>query len=827
MELVITLTTLVLSAFGVIGSTALRLHYNKKIAMEYLAWAIFSCALWNLAKAGSMQFLFENEMASFNLSVLLLLFLPLPFSFYLDEVQRGRYRKEYRMMRAVLLTAIGIFFVLHLAGIRTFVENATYILVLWTLTILFMCSTMALDLFRGRIKEYSLVAGTLMLVWLMAISRELGYFNRGAVKTGTILPFGMIILLLLAAGNTFHELLDMERKKQEALSASEAKGRFLANMSHEIRTPINAVLGMNTMILRECTDAQIREYAMDIQSAGQSLLSLINDILDLSKIESGKLDIIPEEYDFSSLIHDIVNMIGVKAKDKGLALDLSVDENLPSRLFGDDIRLRQILVNLMNNAVKYTEKGTVFLRIRGTAADDSVSLDFEVEDTGIGIKEEDLPKLFAEFERIESERNRKVEGTGLGMSITTQLLDLMGSRLNVESEYGTGSRFYFTVKQKIISKEPIGNLKERIHANAANYSYQTLFTAPNAQVLVVDDNEVNRKVFRNLLKKTKVTVDEAAGGLECLEMVRKKEYDVIFLDHMMPDLDGIETLHRMKDLPDILCPSAPVVALTANAVAGARERYLAEGFHSFLSKPIDPDHLEKLLTNLLPSEKIDYSGAQETAPIEDDAAGESRSCEEQLPQIDGIDWKYALLYTKDAELLWSTVEDFYRLMETDADQLEQQLREADWKQFQIKVHAMKSSAASVGALSLSGIAKMLEYAARDGKADVVEKVTPPFLEEWRQMQELLKPYIEDGEENSPKREPDYPMIRQYLPLLLDALEQMDVDGADAIIEQLLGYAYPENMTSAVKGLEQATANLDAGQAAEWAQVLERKIEEER
>ncbi len=741
-KLAFTLATLVLSVFGIIGSTALRLYYHKKIALEYLAWAIFDCALWDLVDSGNLSFLFDSEVVSLNLSALLILLMPLPLSLYLDKVQRGRYQKAYRIIRIVLLAAICIGAVLHLTGGLAIRDN-TYVLVLGVIiSLLFLPGTIILDLARGKIREYPFVAGGFLIVWLAACFRVLKYLYRGDLMTETILPVGLILFLLLAAGSTFQDLLDMERKKQEALSASEAKGRFLANMSHEIRTPINAVLGMNTMILRECTDAQIREYAMDIQGAGQSLLALINDILDLSKIESGKLEIIPEEYDLSSLIHDIVNMISVKAKDKGLALDLSVDENLPSRLFGDDIRLRQILVNLMNNAVKYTEKGTIFLRIRGTAGEDSVSLDFEVEDTGIGIKEEDLPKLFAEFERIESEQNRKIEGTGLGMSITTQLLDLMGSRLNVESKYGTGSKFYFTVKQKIIDKKPIGSLEERIHDNAESYSYQAVFTAPKARVLVVDDNEVNRKVFRSLLKETEMKVDEAAGGLECLEMVRKKEYDAIFLDHMMPDLDGIATLHRMRELPDRLSPSAPVVALTANAVAGAREMYLAEGFHSFLSKPIDPDQLEKMLTNLLPHEKIVYSERKEASSTKSHAKESSQNSGEQLPQIDGMDWKYALLYTKNVELLWSTVEDFYRLMETDAGLLEQHLREADLKQFQIKVHAMKSSAASVGALSLSGIARMLEYAARDGKTDVVEKVTPPFLEEWRRMQELLKPYME-------------------------------------------------------------------------------------
>ena len=295
-----------------------------------------------------------------------------------------------------------------------------------------------------------------------------------------------------------------EEARREALEANAAKGKFLAHMSHEIRTPINAVLGMDTMILRESRENQIREYAMDIQNAGQNLLSLINDILDFSKIESGKLEIISVEYDFSSLIHDISNMIRAKAEEKRLDLQLYIDEKLPSRLFGDDVRIRQVLINLLNNSVKYTPEGSVALHVTGKTEGKKVILTFSVEDTGIGIKEEDMKKLFSEFQRIEEKRNRNIEGTGLGLSITTQLLLMMGSRLNVESVYGKGSKFYFTIEQQVIDSTPVGNLEERIRKQSTEYSYAAAFTAAEANLLVVDDNATNLKVFVNLLKCTKV-----------------------------------------------------------------------------------------------------------------------------------------------------------------------------------------------------------------------------------------------------------------------------------------------------------------------------------
>ena len=335
---------------------------------------------------------------------------------------------------------------------------------------------------------FAVMFAALLLYFVLIVM----YFQRTSLFTGVTLALGLICLLVFSVINTVREILYMEREKQQALSASEAKGRFLANMSHEIRTPINAVLGMDAIILRESKESRIREYAMDIQNAGQSLLALINDILDISKIESGKMELVPVEYDFSSLVHDIVNMISMKAEAKELAVELEVEESLPSRLWGDDVRIHQVLINLLNNAVKYTEEGKVTLTIGGEVHENKVLLQFAVEDTGIGIREENLSKLFAEFERIEESRNRNVEGTGLGMSITTQLLGMMGSRLQVESEYGKGSRFYFELEQRIVDGEPVGNLEERIRKQAREYSHTVEFTAPDATVLLVDDNAVKQ-----------------------------------------------------------------------------------------------------------------------------------------------------------------------------------------------------------------------------------------------------------------------------------------------------------------------------------------------
>ncbi len=396
----------------------------------------------------------------------------------------------------------------------------------------------------------------------------------------------------------------------EAIAANSAKSQFLSQMSHEIRTPINAILGMNELIIREYDDDTLMKYAHNIKSAGNTLLALINDVLDFSKIEAGKMELYKVEYDLAGMIAELLSMVDERAKNKGLDLKVTVNETTPHLLYGDNVRLKQIILNLLTNAVKYTEKGSIHMDIDYYASSHmelggAISLKVSVSDTGIGIREEDMQKLFSPFERIEESRNRNVEGTGLGMSIVQKLLMLMDSELNVRSEYGKGSTFSFVVNQETRSWEAIGDFHrayDKLIKDEDNY--HQLFEEPDANILIVDANEINLVVAKNLLKDTKVNITTATSGAEALKICDNKEFDLLLIDHRMPGMDGMEMLWRLRSNDKSPNKNKPTIALTANVFSGAREVYKNSGFEDYLSKPIVGDALEKLLLELLPKEKV-------------------------------------------------------------------------------------------------------------------------------------------------------------------------------------------------------------------------------
>ena len=537
--------------------------------------------------------------------------------------------------------------------------------------------------------------------------------------------FVIVIIYLLVAEEKAKESEELRQAKMLADKANQAKTDFLANMSHEIRTPINAVMGMNEMILRETDNTNIQGYAFKIQSASKTLLSLINDILDLSKIEAGKMEIVEEEYQFSTVLYDVVNMIQIKAEEKKLDFVVKVDEKIPDRLMGDAVRIRQILVNLLSNAVKYTKEGSVCLSVAVDNLDGKeVILKASIKDTGIGIRQEDIDKLFHSFERIEESDTHKIEGTGLGLAITSELVQLMNGRIEVESEYGKGSVFTVCLPQQIECMDAIGDFSKKYREFTGSLQeYQQSFTAPEAEILVVDDNDMNLFVVEKLLEKTEVRITKCTSGQNCLKLAAEKHFDVILLDHMMPQMDGIETLHRLKEIKNSPCKETPVIALTANAILGAKDMYLKEGFHDYLSKPIEGSQLEKILRKYLPEEKILLSDMLEkdiSKRDEEQTMTEQTETKQCMEEVDLFDVNTGLMYCGGSQDIYK---EFLKIYcdgyEEKSQQLEDYYVQTDWENYAIKVHALKSTSLSIGAVTLSKLAASLEKAGKSGEVSYI------------------------------------------------------------------------------------------------------------
>lgn len=599
--------------------------------------------------------------------------------------------------------------------------------------------------------------------------------------------------------------------QREAEIANHSKSNFLANMSHEIRTPINTVLGMDEMILRETREDNTRSLAQDIRTSTESLLEIVNEILDFSRIESGKMELMADDYELCDVLHDTVTVFGLRAKEKGLYLHIHVDEKLPAMYRGDSLRLRQIINNIMSNAIKYTREGGINFSVTGHQEEDSEVLHFEIEDTGAGIREEDLHRLFEAFERIDEKTNRNIEGTGLGMAITANLLHMMDSNLQVRSVYGQGSTFYFDLKQRVKDWTPIGHFQVKDKKNADNSREQHFtFLAPNVHVLLVDDNAMNRKVFCKLLKHTQIQIDEVDNGFTCLEMVKKRHYDIIFLDHMMPELDGVETFSYMQSMQENRCKDTPVIVLTANAIIGAKEQYMQIGFTDYLSKPIDSHRLENLIVEQLALHNIHVEPIELSGNNLEVYGEKNHEALQELPQVEGFDWEYGLLHFLNAQMLWESVEDFYNGCESAVAELDLLYQDISGPKgidaYRIKVHALKSNLALIGAMQASALAGILEYAARDGKEERLRHLHGVLMEEVEACRQNLSVHMQPLEKKPNMT--DRAWILGMLSMLCADAENLDYDGIDQIMQMLEGYAYEETLQVRIDQLAASVRNLD-------------------
>ncbi len=631
-------------------------------------------------------------------------------------------------------------------------------------------------------------------------------------STNTVVDWmllGMVTLgLMLLLVFNYLVLMVYNRKLAEAAvvanQANEAKSHFLSIMSHDIRTPMNAILGLNEMVLRNSQDEEIVAYSESIRTAGKTLQGLINDILDFSKIEAGKMDIINVDYSFVSMLNDLVNMVQGKAKDKGLVFNLDVDKNIPSILNGDEIRIKQVITNILSNAVKYTKEGSITFKVGFEKENyEFISLSISISDTGVGIKPEDMKRLFQAFERIEENKNRNIEGTGLGMSIAQSFLRMMGSHIEVESEYGKGSTFSFKLKQGVKDWNPIGEYEESFKRSISErMKYHESFTAPEARLLVVDDTPVNLSVFESLLERTMIQIDTAISGDEGIALYKKRHYDVVFLDHMMPDKDGIETLKEMKMITDTTNTGTPIVCLTANAISGMREMYIGAGFDDYMTKPIDPERLEAMILSYLPKEKV--------ASSLDDDEDDDTSIPKFIWDIEAINVNEGIIHCGSHKAYMTTLKTYLDSAAKNVEEIEKYWGERDIKNTTVKVHALKSTSRVIGANELGDLAAHLENAGGSGDAGTLERELITLLTQYKELVRKLEPLRDikgDAVEDNRPVISEKDMEAAYNDLT-EACSSFDYDSVVSIVESLKEYRFPEGEEVRFEALKNAVDNFD-------------------
>ena len=581
----------------------------------------------------------------------------------------------------------------------------------------------------------------------------------------------------------------MKRLVLQTEDANRAKTNFVSNMSHEIRTPMNSIVGITEILLRSRHSPKEQEYLLNIQSSGRVLLTIINDVLDCSKMEAGKMQLFDEPYDTCSLFHDLRISMENRIGHSGLELIYDIDQDIPCKLKGDMGRIRQVIINLVNNAIKYTEKGSVRFSVHVRQKNtDKVMLYYEVADTGIGIRKEDQKILFDAFQRVEMDRNRYVEGTGLGLTISQNLVNMMGGVIEVESEYGKGSRFFFTIEQTIIDPTPVSAVNYNGQKdNVTEKEAECLFIAPEAHILLVDDNELNLVVAKELLKPLRMQIDTAENGLQAVKMVRGSQYDLVLMDHMMPVMDGIEAAKAIRALPEDKYQKLPIIALTANAMVDARKEFLNAGMNGFVAKPIDFARICNQLKLWLPKDLVrDVPKEEAKKLLADDLS--DREIQPEDPQM-GFSFEEGVKHCGSKAALMKTIRIFYRTIDSKANKIEQCLKEGLISDYVIEIHALKSSALLIGAVPLSEAAKELEDYGKQGKTEVLEEKTPDVLTLYRDLKNILRPYAEK-EEDAKKEFSDGEGITA-LQQIHQCIEQFDLDGVDQIMEQLEEYQVPE------------------------------------
>lgn len=788
-------TLMLLSMFCIIVCGILNLVYKRTLELRYLAWAIFLCAFWMLSEIDFRQLIVDNVSVIANSTYWSLMLIPVPLVLYMNEIQKGRYKQLY-VITVVYSTSIFVVgTALQIFDVVQFVEQLPFVHAGMMLTLINIIGTIIYDLFKKYIKEY-VVVGIGVLGLLVSAIVEIGlYYAKIDLSVGTVLAIGLMFLLVMAIIKTAKDLLMTEKKKQQAISAKKAEERFLANMSHEIRTPMNTIVGMTEILLRGDLTEDQKEYLNHIKSSGNALVSIINDILDISKIEAGKMELVEDVYAFRPMLDDIEKLIQNRIGDKPIALLCEIDQSVPDMLYGDGLRIRQIIINLANNAVKFTESGQIRIAIKAKQAEDGrISVFVSVADTGQGMKQEDIEKLFGAFQQVDALKNKGKEGTGLGLSISRHFVEMMGGQIDVKSEYGKGSEFFFTIYQKTVSEDMVCKLEEE--ENIMN------FIAPNAKILLVDDNEMNRKVAVGLLEPLQMQIDTAINGKNALSMIQKKEYDLVFMDHMMPVMDGVEATRSLRAMEGEYYQKLPVIALTANAMKEAQQLFLEAGMNGFVSKPIQMKQICRVIREWLPQDLIETSR-------DDSMIGENQVREEALReaplQVTGIDVLEGIKNTGSKENLYILLGDYCNVIDTKVQIIQQHLESGRIKDFTIEVHALKSTSRLVGAMQLSEQFEFLEELGNANDTERIMKEIPKVLEHYSNYKKWLASFA-SMKEREKKEVPKEELI-MYLQGIKESIQAFDFDTADAAMEKLEACRLPENCISMMNALRPLFADV--------------------
>lgn len=784
---------LVSGLFCIAACGVMEFVYRKKMALRFLAWAIVLCAVWMLSELDTRQLWMDHISVISNASYWSLMLIPIALLLYMDEVQKGHYRELYVIAVMYSTMVFLVETVLQIFDIIQFTDQLVFVHVGIIFTVIIVCSTIVVDLFQKRIRDYITVGIGICGFLFWAIVELIWYYVQVNSSKGTFLAVGLMFLLVMAIIKTGQDLLLSEKKKQQAISAKKAEERFLANMSHEIRTPMNAIVGMTEILLRGDLTREQKEYLENIKSSGNALVSIINDILDVSKIEAGKMELVDDVYDTRQMFSDIEKIIKTRIGDKSVELLLDIDKSVPERLYGDGLRIRQIIINLANNAVKFTETGHIKITVKAEPAEDKrMAVFVSVADTGQGIKEDDIKSLFGAFQQVDALKNRGKEGTGLGLTISSQLVEMMGGKLEVRSEYGNGSEFFFTIYQQTVSKDMVW--KQEAEDDIMN------FTAKKARILLVDDNEVNRKVAMGLLEPLQMQIDTAVNGKDALSKIEQKEYDLVFMDHMMPVMDGIEATRRLRQKEGDYYQKLPIIALTANAMKEAQNLFKEAGMNGFVAKPIVMKQICQVLREWLreglieiPSEngaaekeegekKVNVVHDKVVSQAEKKAKKEILSQNEETLQIEGIDVREGIKNLGSKEFLLELLGDYCNLIDSKALKIEKYLADERIKDYTIEVHALKSSSRLIGAIELSNQFRYLEDLGNAGDIEKIMEETPKVLEHYRSYKTFLASFA--AKQEMEKKEVPKEEVLMYLKGIQEAIEGFDLDTADAAMEQL-------------------------------------------